>query len=285
MTRIAYVLKELLRNLYRHFGMTFSSLLSLTLLFVLFDLFWIAAATSDKLYDDLVSEMRMEVFISEDVPDDSISILQNNIAHTDGVVGVSYISKDKAREILRQMLGTDLLVGYDETNPLPRSFILQFTPEYLNTADLAALEQQFSKLPQIINVAYSKNWLAKTEQTRTIIQRFGMALGLFILLTALISTVNSLRLMTRARAIGFRQMRLLGAGRLFLAAPYLMEGFLIGGLSAIIGWLMIWYGKTQISLSQIDIVYPHLQEIVIFCSATTLLGIISGYLGIRKMLR
>jgi len=43
MSRIAHILKELSRNLYRNPGTALGSFLSLTLLFLLFDLYWIAA--------------------------------------------------------------------------------------------------------------------------------------------------------------------------------------------------------------------------------------------------
>ena len=62
--------------------------------------------------------------------------------------------------------------------------------------------------------------------------------------------------MTRARTVGFQQMRLLGAGKIFLAFPFLMEGFFISGLAALIGWAAIFYARQQISLTQLSIVYP-----------------------------
>ncbi len=80
-------------------------------------------------------------------------------------------------------------------------------------------------------------------------------------------------------------MRLLGAGRMFLAFPFLIEGMLISGLSGVAGWLAINYGRQQISLTQIEIVYPTYEEMAIFCAAAAVLGIVSGYMGIRRLLK
>ena len=80
-------------------------------------------------------------------------------------------------------------------------------------------------------------------------------------------------------------MRLLGAGRVFLALPFLLEGWLIGGMSATIGWLVIFYSRQEITFTQFELVIPAGQEIVIYCCATAFLGIISGLLGISKQLR
>ena len=67
MTRLSHVLSELGRNLFRHPGTAVASVLSLMLLFLLFDFFWIATMTSDRCYRDLLSELRMELFLPEAV--------------------------------------------------------------------------------------------------------------------------------------------------------------------------------------------------------------------------
>jgi len=282
---MAHIFRELSRNLSRNPGTALGSLLSLTLLFMLFELYWVTAITSARFYSHLLSDLTMEVFLTEETADSTLTSLQTTIASMDGVKSVDYISKQQARAELSRLVGVDLLIGYDSLNPLPRSFILTFSPEYLTATIMADIEGEIERMPVVSHVSYSKHWLEKTESARALILKIGMVLGAVILLAAWMSLVNSIRLMTRARAVGFSQMRLLGAGKLFLALPFLVEGFLIGGLSAGVGWLLIFYGKQRIAFTQFEIVVPTLQEISIFCGAAALLGIISGYLGIRRLLR
>ena len=73
MTRIFFVLKELGRNFIRHPLTAVSSLLSMTLLILLFDLFWVMVGTSERFYTNLLSELRMDVFISEELPDTAVA--------------------------------------------------------------------------------------------------------------------------------------------------------------------------------------------------------------------
>ncbi len=84
------------------------------------------------------------------------------------------------------------------------------------------------------DVLYSRDWLVKAEHTRSVVSTVGWAVGLLILLTAVITSSNSIRLMTRARGIGFHQMILMGAGRFFVAAPFLLEGMVLAGMSALL---------------------------------------------------
>ncbi|RKX27663.1 MAG: hypothetical protein DRP45_00460 [Candidatus Zixiibacteriota bacterium] len=285
MTRIAHIFRELVRNLYRNAGTALASILSMTLLFLLFDLFWIAAGTSDRFYRELLSEIEVEVYIDGTVADSSVALLSRRILSTEGVFTATYVSREDARAKLADLVDMDLLVRYEDNNPLPRSFLVRIQPEYLNSTDLAAMQSEFQNMDGISEIYYGREWLKKAEDTKSVFLEIGLVLGLLILGTVLVSSTNSIRLMTRVRAVGFRQMMLLGAGRLFVSFPFIIEGFLIGGVSAVAGWLIVLYGSTRIQFSQIEIVFPTTDEMVIFCAIAALLGGISGYFGVRKLLK
>ena len=285
MIRVQHILKEFLRNVYRNPGTTFGGFLSMALLLILFDLFWIAAGTSNRFYSDLISDLQMEVFVAEAAADSSLDITRKQLSSIAGGSSIEYISKDAAREQLTALVGVDLLVGYDTINPLPRSYLISFDNDFLTIENLAGAEAKILAVDGVSHVYYSKNWLEKAEKTKGVIRNVGMILGGVILLAVLISSANNMRLMSRARAVGFYQMRLQGAGGLFLAFPFLIEGFFIGGFSAAVGWLVIIYSKSKIDFTQLEIIFPSFDEILVFCALTSLLGIISGYLGIKKLLR
>jgi cell division transport system permease protein len=259
--------------------------LSLALLFFLFDLFWVAARTSEAFYHDLISQMQMDVYIAETMPDSLLGELETSIGVVEGVRSVQFLSREQARQELARQIGTDLLVGYDTLNPLPRSFVLNFEPRRLTLSAMTAIEDELAIMPGVADINYSRQWLQKAEKTKSIILRVGLALGAIIVLTALISSANSIRLMTRARAVGFRQLRLLGAGRLFIAFPFLLEGILMAGLAAAAGWAAIVYGRTQVAFTRFDIVMPTENEIIAFCLGCAVLGCLSVHLGLRKQLR
>ncbi len=285
MNQFGHVIKEIFRNLYKNPGTSLSAILSMTLLFLLFDLFWIAADTSDKFYENYLSDLQMEVFISEEYPDSALTILKNEMKNIEGISSFVFISKEIARSKLADLVGVDLLVGYDSLNPLPESFVLTFHNDVLNSADLADIENQIVAQKSVSHVYYSKNWLAKAESTKNIITDVGLLLGILIFFTVLVSSANNMRLTAKTRAVGFYQMRLLGAGKLLLAMPFIIEGILLGALSAGIGWGMIFYWKDKIQFSNFEIMFPTLEELGLYCLAAGLLGLISGYVGIRRLLR
>jgi len=252
---------------------------------LLFDIFWISADTSDSFYSSLLSDLQMHAYLSESLTDSSAALLAGDLTEIEGINAIQLVSKEMARRELATLVGTDLLIGYDNNNPLPRSYILGFEPGYLTVSKMEKIESEIISLPNIDKVEYSRQWLQKAEFTRSIVLKIGLVLGGLIILTTLITFGNSVRLMTRARAVGFTQMRLLGAGRMFLAMPFLLEGFLMGSVSAALGWGTIIYFYNRIAFRQLEIMMPTLEEIVLFCLAMGALWILSGFVGVRKLLK
>ncbi len=285
MTRFGFVCRELGRMLSRYPGTALGSFLSLGLLFLLFDVFWVATGTTNQFYATLLADLRMEAFVSEETPDSLLTRLSSDLADIPGIRSVDFVSREQARQDLADLIGTDLLVGYDSLNPLPRSFVLVLDDAYHRLSAMVGLEQRLLTVTGVAEVHYSKRWLEQMEQTRLLFRTVGLALGAIILLAAIITTSNSIRLMTRARALGLHQMRLLGAGRMFTASPFLLEGFALSGISAAGSWALLLFGLRKISFSQFAIVVPSYSDMALFCLAAALLGAASGFLGIRKTLR
>lgn len=285
MNALLYVLRELRKMLLGYPWTLMASFLALTLLFLLFNAFWIGAISSERFYHDLLADMQMEVFIAEEIPDSALVHIEKFVERLSGVESVDYVSRQRAREELSSLIGIDLLVGYDEVNPLPRSFVLSFPEDSITLKKMQATETELRRIEGVVQINYSKAWLTKAENTKQVIFRLGMIIGALILGTALLNSANYIRLLTRARAVGLRQMRLLGASKTLLAGPFVIEGFLLGGVSSVAGWLIIYYGLQYISFVQITIGVPPLNQLAMFCGGASILGALSGYIGVRGLLR
>jgi cell division transport system permease protein len=150
---------------------------------------------------------------------------------------------------------------------------------------MSHIHDQLAAFPGVTDINYSWRWLEKVEMIKSVTIQVGFALGLLIMLTVLLSSTHSIRLMARSRAVGFRQMLLLGTGRMFIAWPFLIEGFLLSGLAAMIGWGVILYYIDSINIQQFELVLPELNPIWYYCLSCALLGLLSGWLGIRTELK
>jgi cell division protein FtsX len=79
-------------------------------------------------------------------------------------------------------------------------------------------------------------------------------------------------------------MQLLGAGRWFIALPFVIGGLLVSSVASVTSWMVIVYGQRQLDFVKITISLPQISDIVLFCAITGALGAISGYYGVRRHL-
>jgi len=106
-----------------------------------------------------------------------------------------------------------------------------------------------------------------------------------VAVAAILYLIHVVMLSARTRMEELVQLQLLGAGPVFLALPYIMEGIFYALVASVGGWLLINYGINFVSFRDIQIILPRPVEIVYFCLAASGIGMIGGYLGIRRELR
>lgn len=283
MTRFGYIMKTFFGGLWNRPLAALGSFLSLFLLFLLFDLAWVASLSAVHYYDRKISKIEIELFLTSEVADSNLPDITEAIERIDGVAGIKYISRETARDRLNSIMGVDLLEGIDE-NPLPRSFLISFKPDYLNLETLSRFQNDLSRMKGIDEIMLPSQWLEKADLTRRLIDDVLLLLGTLILVAVVLNSIHSVILSARTRLEELIQMQLLGAGPVFLVIPFIMEGIFYALCASAAGWVLMHYGLEMVTFRELDIVMPHLREIIYFCLTAGVVGMVSGYIGIRRSL-
>jgi len=281
MTKFSYVMRKFFGNLWGRPLAALGSVLSLFLLFLLFDLAWVGSLSAIRFYDARISEIDIEVFLSDDVADSTVTVLAEAIQNIDGVEEIQLVTRDNARERLNDIMGVDLLEGM-ENNPLPRSLIISFQPNFLNMVNLSRLRSDLSRLQGVDEIMFPSQWLEKAESTKQLVEDLLFLLGVLILIAVVLNSIHSIILTARTRMEELLQMQLLGAGPVFLMIPFILEGIFYGLAASVAGWVVMHYGMELLSFRDLTIVIPTLPEIIYFCFVASAIGMISGYIGIRR---
>jgi cell division transport system permease protein len=154
-----------------------------------------------------------------------------------GVESVAWVSKQAALERFRASpFGrASLLDGLDE-NPLPASLEIVLVPEQRNSKGLEALVRTLADLPGIEELGYGHEWVEGYSRAVALVRSVALASGAVLAFATLAIVANTIRLSVYARRDEIEILRLVGAGRAFVAAPFLLEGLLqgaLGGLAAL----------------------------------------------------
>ncbi len=178
------------------------------------------------------SELELSVYLSETA---DVALLQEQIRVWPETTTVDFIPKEQAiadlgRDLPTIARATDLI-----GNPLPDRFDVRIVSPSFE----ATVTNQLRNLAGVAQVQDSSNAAQTFIAINNAVQIIGSILIIVLLTSSLFAIVNSIRAAITARAREIEVMRLVGATREFIRAPFLIEGFLLGLFSALISLALV----------------------------------------------
>jgi cell division transport system permease protein len=234
MTLISYAVRDGISNFTRAKLAAVGSILTITISLLLLGIFYIISAHTARLVADVRSKIEMEAFLEEPVSRQHIADLQKTIQLLEGVDHVQFVSKDEAAKIFKEEFGEDINAVLD-FNPLPPSFKVFLKEEARNAVNAEALAKKLQSIQGVNKVAYRKDMLQFLDERSRTLYYIGLCLGVLLGISAIFLVSNTIRLAISAKRKAIQTMKLVGASRMFIRAPFLIEGItqgLIGGLIA-----------------------------------------------------
>ncbi len=151
---------------------------------------------------------------------------------------VVYISKEQGTKEMQEMLGEDFLNVF-ETNPIPVSLEVGLKGEYFNSDSLSLLKRQLEGNKLVEEVVYKSNMI---DVINSNVEKIGITFTVFVLLLLFISFVlinNTVRLNVFHTRFSIYTMKLVGATRAFIRAPFLLKAVFQVILSGLIADLAL----------------------------------------------
>lgn len=208
-----------------------------SLTFFIVSLVVYTALVSSSLLSYFEQKPQIIAFFSDEKTDESIDILQNRFRNTDKVLSLRFVSKEEALRIYQQQNKADpLLLEMVTADILPASLEIQARdPRFLS--DIADILNQEEGIDEVI---YQKDIIDTLLSWTVTIRSAGISLiAFFSALTVLVSlTIIGMKIVLRRKEIEI--LKLVGATRFYISAPFILEGVLYGISGAIFGWLLSW---------------------------------------------
>lgn len=180
----------------------------------------------------------VHVFL-EPADDTTIERIRTRLVAEAGVDSVEYISTAQAAEIFREEFGDEAAM-FDDEMFLPASFRVRLDPEHAVSDSLAQFQERVQLWAKVDTVAFEQTLLSRVEHNVRIYSWTGFAIGLLVVLAALLLVGNTVRLTIYARRLLIRTMKLVGATDGFIRRPFLVEGILQGLIAGVVGAVVVW---------------------------------------------
>ena len=210
-----------------------SSVISISLVLLLIGIASLLTVNAGSVSRYLKENMKVSVLFNSDVTPGQADSYASSVSSLPYVRDVRVVSKEEGAEELRKMLGEDFLSVF-ETSPVPISADVTLKAEYVVPDSLSIVTAALEASPLVDEVDCRDGLVEALDSNLT---RISLVFGVLILLLLFISFVlinNMVRLSVFARRFTIHTMKLVGATRQFIRAPFLRAALLQGLVSAVL---------------------------------------------------
>ncbi len=270
-----YALRQALRAIRKNWIASVSTLTTMTLSLTILAGFSLLVLNVNLNLGELQNELELAAYLAPNA--DPEGVLET-VSGWPGVVSAELVSPGEALADLETQLPYIAAAGREVNNPLPYTLFLRLS----NPQQTDRVAAELRALPGVAEVEDGgeavTTFLAINEALRLI----GSVLVVVLLSSALFAIVNSIRAAITARRDEIEVMRLVGATRGFIRAPFLLEGVFLGVLSALLTLLLVVPGYSFIALrlSQTLRFLPLVRDPVALTQLSLLLVVLAFVVGL-----
>ncbi len=215
-----------------------SSVISISLVLLLVGVASMLLVNARSVSDYFKENMQVSVLMKQNVTDEAALDFKESLEGKRFIKSATFISKEQGQRELAAQLGDDFLDVF-ETSPIPVSIDITLDAAYVSADSLEMVRAEISESRLVDEVVYQRSLV---DALNANLSRISLILGVFIALLLFISFVlinNTVRLNVFARRFTIHTMKLVGATRSFIRAPFLVQSAFQGLFAAFIAIIIL----------------------------------------------
>ena len=210
-----------------------SSVISISLVLLLVGIASMLLVNAKGVSDYFKENMQISVLMKQTVAEEDALKFKMDLDKKEYIKTSVYVSREQGQREMAELLGDDFLEVF-ETSPIPLSIDVTLAADYVSADSLTVVKQHLTASPLVDEVVYQKSLV---DALNSNLSRISLVITVFIALLLFISFVlinNTIRLNVFARRFTIHTMKLVGATRSFIRAPFLLQSAFQGIFAAFI---------------------------------------------------
>ena len=291
LNNLGYLLKEGFKGIFTHGFMSFAAVCVTIACLVIVGSFSILAYNLDVMVEELNQTSEILVYIDADLPDAEARSIGTQINLLDNVLQSTFISREEALEDFIADHDGDSAFSGVQASDLRHRYIVSLEDNLL----MQQTDEQLKQLPGVAktNAAYE---LAEGFSTiQSVLHIVSYAVVAVLLVVSLLIISNTVKLAMYDRKDEIAIMKMVGATNGFIRLPFIVEGFTLGMIGAVLAFGLEWVGYDALvqRVSGVDSLqlfsFVPFQEllipmVVVFAGAGMFVGIVGSWTSIRKFM-
>lgn len=291
LNNLGYLLKEGFRGIFLHGFMSFAAVCVTVACLVIVGSFSILAYNLDLMVQELNQTSEILVYIDSSLSDAEARSVGTKINQLDNVLQATFVSREEALENFIADHDGDSAFSGVQAEDLRHRYVVVLE----DNTKMEQTDQQLKDLPGVAktNAAYE---LAEGFSTiQDVLHMVSLALIAVLLVVSLLIISNTVKLAMYDRKDEIAIMKMVGATNGFIRLPFVVEGFSLGMIGAILAFGLEWvaYDAMIQRIALVDslqlFTFVSFQEVLIpmvavFGAAGMFVGIVGSWTSIRKFM-
>lgn len=210
-----------------------TSTISTTLLLILLGLVILLSLTARVVADRVRQNLAVTIVLDDDVQTAEAVHLQDSLKTMHYVSSIDYISREQALQEQIESMGIDP-TDFLGANPFSISMEMKVKPEFSCNDSLEWIAGQLRESKLVADVLYQRDLVESLNRNLHRASFFLLAVALLLVIISLSLINNTVRLSVFHHRFVLHTMKLVGAKWSFIRRPFLVKGFWLGVVSALL---------------------------------------------------
>ena len=228
------------KSIFRNFSLSMASISCTIITLILVSIGILISYNVNNITNQIEKELTVVIFMDKDITADEIKTTETNLKKISNIENVTYKSKDEIKDEMAKESDTyaKIISSWGSDNPLQDSFVIKVK----DIKDINETVTAIKNLDKVDIVKYGESMVNELIKVFDVIKTSCIVLvvGLILVTAFLINNTIKITIFSRKNEIDI--MRLVGTSNTVIKLPFLVEGFFIGLMGAIIPILFTIFG-------------------------------------------
>ncbi len=291
MKGFGYLVKEGVKNVWSNRIMSIASICVLVSCLVLTGAAALMSLNVSEMVDAVGQNNEITVYIKEDLSQIEAKYVGRDIEKMDNIKEVIFVPSAEALAKYKEQLGDQLFdrLG-DRKKVLPDAFRVQM----LDLSKYDDTVRQIKALQGVDTISDRREFAKKLTKVSNLVNIIAVGVVVALIVISLFIIANTIRATMYSRRFEISIMKSVGATNMFVRMPFLIEGMVIGFISAALstGALALLYNalvnvlvRTDLPIDYIPFARVVVPLMLAFIIVGVLVGFFGGFISIRKYLK
>ena len=291
LNNIGYLLKEGFKGIFTHGFMSFAAVCVTVACLVIVGSFSILAYNLDEMVEDLNKTSEILVYVDSDLSDAEARSIGTKINTLDNILQATFVSREEALEDFIADHDGDSAFSGVQASDLRHRYVVSLEDNLL----MKQTDEQLKQIPGVAKTDAAYELAEGFTTIQSVLHIVSAAVIAVLLVVSLLIISNTVKLAMYDRKDEIAIMKMVGATNGFIRLPFIVEGFSLGMMGAILAFGLEWVGYDALvqRIGGVDslqlFTFVPFQELlipmaIVFGAAGMFVGIVGRWTSIRKFM-